>query len=152
MSLSTFLSRFAAPRRVVPRMPAPVSGVRAFAVVIDDDPGMRSLMAVSLEQCGYRVIDVASGHEAIDAAQRVPHIDLIVADLELNGGLQGPALVNALRLMNGYMPVVFVSDRSAGVIGVADPVLRKPFLGGEWLNAVSSVVGVLPRDRSIGAA
>lgn len=151
MSLLTFLTRFADPRIEDPPARRPISEVRAIALVIDDDPGMRSLMTLSLEQCGYQVLSVANGHEAIALTQCLSRIDLVVADLELHG-MQGPAVVTSLRAMTGYMPVVYVSERSEGLVGVADPVLRKPFLCGEWLSTVASVVGVLPRDRSIAAA
>lgn len=151
MSLFTFLTHLADPRRDDPPEPALVSDVKALAFVIDDDPGMRSLMTLSLEMCGYRVIDVANGHDAIRFAQRVPQIDLVVADLELHGSMQGPAVVNALRSLSGYMPVVYVSDRTEGMVGVADPVLKKPFVCGEWLEAVVGVVGVLPKDGRVAA-
>lgn len=151
MSLLTFLTRFADPRIEAPPSRRPICEVLAIALVIDDDPGMRSLMTLSLEQCGYQVLSAPSGQEAIAIAQRLSRIDLVVVDLELHG-MQGPAVVNSLRAMTGYMPVVYVSERSEGLVGVADPVLRKPFLCGEWLNIVASVVGVLPRDRSIVAA
>lgn len=151
MSLLTYLTLLADPRIEHTPVPPPISSVRAIALIVDDDPGMRSLMTMSLEQCGYQVLSVASGHEAIAMAQNLTRIDLVIADLELHG-LQGPAVVSSLRAMTGYMPVVYVSERAEGLVGVADPVLRKPFLCGEWLNAVASVVGVLPRDRSIMAA
>ncbi len=151
MSLLTYLTHLADPRIEDTPTPAPVSNVRAIAMVVDDDPGMRSLMTLSLEQCGYQVLAVANGHEAIAMAQNLSRIDLVIADLELHG-LQGPAVVSSLRAMTGYMPVVYVSERAEGLVGVADPILRKPFLCGEWLNAVASVVGVLPRDKSIMAA
>ena len=151
MSLLTFLTHFADPRIEEPRARRPISEVRAIALVIDDDPGMRSLMTLSLEQCGYQVLSVANGHEAIVLAQGLSRIDLVVVDLELHG-VQGPAVVTSLRAITGYMPVVYVSERTAGLIGVADPILQKPFLCGEWLNTVASVVGVLPKDRSIVAA
>lgn len=146
MSLLTFLTRFADPR-MDPPAPAPsVQRNRAVAVVVDDDPGMRSLMTLSLEQCGYQVISASHGQEAIAMAQDVGRIDLVVADLELRG-LHGPAVVQSLRALSGYMPAVYVSEFTAGSVGVADPVLRKPFLCSEWLHAVASVVGVLPKDN-----
>jgi CheY-like chemotaxis protein len=151
MSLLTFLTHFADPRQESPDTHSPISEVRAIALVIDDDPGMRSLMTLSLEQCGYQVLAAPSGAEAIALAQSLSRIDLVVVDLELHG-VQGPAVVHSLRAMTGYMPVVYVSERTAGLVGVADPVLRKPFLCGDWLNTVADVVGVLPKDKSIAAA
>lgn len=152
MSLLTYLiSHLADPKVEAPPAPAPVQESHAIAVVVDDDPGMRSLMALSLEQVGYQVISAPSGHEALQLAKQLPRIDLVVADLELHG-VHGPAVVTSLRAMAGYMPVVYVSERTQGTLGVADPVLRKPFLCGEWLSTIAAVVGVLPRDRRTLAA
>lgn len=150
MSLLSFLNKFADPRIEDVAPPAVITDIRAIAIVVDDDPGMRSLMMMSLEQVGYQVISAANGAEAIAQAQMVGRIDLVVADLELHG-VQGPAVVDALRAVSGYMPVVYVSDYRAGLCGVADPVLMKPFLCGEWLRTVASVVGVLPKDKLLAA-
>ena len=150
MSLLTFLTHFADPRIEDRPPPTLVSDCRALAVVVDDDPGMRTLMTMSLEQVGYQVIAVACAADAITKAQLVGRLDLVVADLELHG-VQGPAVVDALRAISGYMPVVYVSDYHEGLIGVADPIMRKPFLCGEWLRAVASVVGVLPKDKLLAA-
>lgn len=152
MSLLTFLTRFADPRHdELPNTDPAAQETQALAMVIDDDPGMRSLMTLSLEQVGYHVVAAPNASEAIALAQSIHRIDLVVVDLELRG-LHGPAVVSSLRAMTGYMPVVYVSERTTGTVGVADPVLRKPFLCGEWLNTVAAVVGVLPKDRRIVAA
>lgn len=151
MSLLTFLTRFADPRMDAPEPLPQVAPNKAVAVVVDDDPGMRSLMTLSLEQCGYQVLSASHGQEAIALAQGVGRVDLVVADLELRG-LHGPAVVQSLRAMAGYMPAVYVSEFTAGNVGVADPVLRKPFLCSEWLNTVASVVGVLPKDQAASSA
>ena len=146
MSLLSYLTHFADPRLESPEPTPAVIEMRAVAIVVDDDPGMRSLMSMTLEQCGYQVLPAPNASEAIAAAQSLSRIDLVVADLELHG-LHGPAVVASLRAMTGYMPVVYVSERTEGTIGVADPVIRKPFICGEWLRTVAGVVGVLPRDR-----
>lgn len=151
MSLLSFLTHFADPRTEAPEPAPAVLEARAIAIVVDDDPGMRSLMTMTLEQCGYQVRSAPNASEAIAIAQGLSRIDLVIADLELHG-LHGPAMVTSLRAMTGYMPVVYVSERTEGMIGVADPVIRKPFLCGEWLKTVAGVVGVLPRDRNVFAA
>ena len=135
MSLLSFLTHFADPRLDPPEVQAPILETRAIAIVVDDDPGMRSLMSMSLEQCGYQVATAPNASEAIALAQGLPRIDLVVADLELHG-LHGPAVVASLRAMTGYMPAVYVSERTEGTIGVADPVVRKPFVCREWLQTV----------------
>ena len=145
-SLHRLLSRFADPRpEESPSLPE-ITGRSAVAVVIDDDPGMRSLMTLSLQQCGYTVVDVADGYAAIAAAQELPRIDLVIADLEVRG-MRAPAVVHSLRAMNGYMPVVYVSEDSSGMVGVSDPVLKKPFTCAEWLGAVAETVGVMPGEK-----
>lgn len=151
MSLLTYLiNHLVGPRIEAPTAPTVVSEVRAIAVIVDDDPGMLSLMALSLEQCGYQVVSAPSGEEAVALAQGLPRIDLVVADLELHG-MRGTAVVTTLRAMTGYMPAVYVSECAEGTVGVSDPVLQKPFLCGTWLSTIADVVGVLPKDKRIAA-
>ncbi|HZU85633.1 MAG TPA: response regulator [Polyangiaceae bacterium] len=103
-------------------------------LVVDDDPDIRRIAALSLERIGgFRVTLAASGEEAIDHATRDPP-DLVLLDVSMPG-TDGTATLAALRAHapTAGVPVVFftalVSEdeiarlRSLGALGV----VHKPF-------------------------
>ena len=103
-------------------------------LLVDDDPDIRRMAALSLERIGgFRVSVAASGEEAIELATRTPP-DLVLLDVSMPG-IDGPATLAALRshVATAEVPVVFFtatsSDgevarlRALGAIGV----VSKPF-------------------------
>ena len=103
-------------------------------LVVDDDPDIRRMAALSLGRIGgFHVSAVASGEEAIARATREPP-DLLLLDVTMPG-TDGPATLAELRrhAATERVPVVFFtatsSDdevarlRALGAIGV----VSKPF-------------------------
>lgn len=82
------------------------------ALVIDDDPVARELLVVTLEGAGYRVMQVATGEEALTRArEHVP--DLITLDIFLPG-IDGWDVLRALKgdPSTADIPVVLVTISS----------------------------------------
>lgn len=74
-------------------MPKPAD---IFALVVDDQPSMRSIMRYALQSMGVRQIaEAKSGREAIDVL-RYHHINLILADWVMDDG-DGLALLLSIR-------------------------------------------------------
>jgi DNA-binding response OmpR family regulator len=82
-------------------------------LVADDDPVVRSIVVMNLEEEGYQVLEAADGDEALSLARRaVP--DLVVLDVMMPG-LDG---LDVLSILRGHpntadIPVVLVTARSA---------------------------------------
>jgi len=115
---------------VAPIKPAPV------ALVIDDEPQMRRLLRVTLEGNGYRVCDVATGHEGVlQAAQSRPEV--ILLDLGLPD-LDGLEVLKRIREWS-RVPVLILSvrdreqDKITALDNGADDYVTKPFNTGELL-------------------
>jgi two-component system OmpR family response regulator len=107
---------------------------RRTILLVDDDPDIRRMAALSLERIGgFEVSVVASGDEAIARATREPP-DLLLLDVSMPG-IDGPATFAALRrhAATERVPVVFFTATSSddevsrllalGAIGV----VSKPF-------------------------
>ncbi len=103
-------------------------------LVVDDDPDIRRIAALSLERIGkFQVTVAASGEEAI-AAVRQDMPDLVLLDVSMPG-TDGPTTLQLLRAVPGTerLPVIFFTATSndaevqrlvsLGAIGV----LPKPF-------------------------
>lgn len=115
---------------------------KAVAMVVDDEPAIRGLMAFSLRQCGYHVVEVPHGLAALDEARRLERVDLLIADLDL-AGLPGDHVAANLRATFADVPVVFTTETRRTIAG-ADPVMMKPFACGALMRTVAEAVGVTP--------
>jgi two-component system, OmpR family, KDP operon response regulator KdpE len=99
-------------------------------LLIDDEPQIRRVLRTSLSSKGARVLDVASGEEAIELLRRET-VDLILLDLNMPG-MGGLAACHAIR--NGWdVPIIVVSvresdhDKVQALDAGADDYVTKPF-------------------------
>lgn len=103
-------------------------------LLVDDDPDIRRIAALSLERIGgFRVTLAASAREAVEQANRCAP-DLVVLDVSMPEA-DGPATLSALRSLPATerVPVVFLTAgtseeqiahlRALGAVGV----IAKPF-------------------------
>lgn len=101
-------------------------------LIADDDPGIRRLLAVSLEKEGYQTVSACDGREALDA-MRDGHVDLLLLDLtmpKVTGWEVLTERAGAPELRN--IPVIVITaERGDGVARIPDDgicaLLSKPF-------------------------
>lgn len=110
----------------------------AVILVVEDEPALRRLLGMVLEEAGYRVLRATHGRHALEllAGDRP---DLVLADVMLPV-LDGAALCRRLKAdaATAAIPVILMSaagDAAAQGAG-ADAFLRKPF----DLDAVEALV------------
>ena len=112
-------------------------------VVVDDDAGVRTLLARILRECGYDVTGAADGRE-LEAVMAERRIDLILLDIMLPGE-SGLDLCRKVR-MRSHVPIIMISargqesDRVAGLDLGADDYIAKPFGRSEVLARVRAVL------------
>ncbi len=122
-------------------------------VIVDDDPDIRISLTMGLQMSGFVVSAVADGTAALAAAGAVSERpDAMVLDMNMPG-LDGVAVVTALRAMGVDIPVCVlsarssVSDRILGLEAGADDYLVKPFDLGELVARLRALLrrpGVVP--------
>ena len=115
----------------------------AKVLIVDDEPDIRDIVGMMLEDAGYRVFALASGEGAVDLV-RDENIDLVILDLGLPG-IDGLTLTRELKGRSD-VGVVILSGRAETtekIIGLevgADDYLSKPFEPRELLARVRSVL------------
>jgi DNA-binding response OmpR family regulator len=118
-------------------------------LVVEDDPGLRVLIARALQQNGFAVYQASSGLEMWNALEQRP-VDLIILDVMLPGK-NGIDLCREIRA-RGDMPIIFISakvDETDRVIGLelgADDYIPKPFGTRELIARVRAVLRRRPLE------
>jgi CheY-like chemotaxis protein len=125
---------------------------RARALIIDDEPGVRTVLRRYLTRRGWEVSEVTDGAEAIahlagtNERQR-PDYDLVICDLRMPV-CSGPEIFEwvALHRRDLVGRVVFSSGDvreptvAAFLESTGAPILEKPFELAELARAITSVV------------
>ncbi|MDG4552233.1 MAG: response regulator [Candidatus Contendobacter sp.] len=112
-------------------------------LVVDDDPGLRELLADYLGRNGFEVTGVAEGRGLWAALEQGP-VDLVILDLMLPGD-DGLVLCRNLRARSP-IPILMLTargddtDRIVGLEMGADDYLPKPFNPRELLARVKSIL------------
>jgi len=90
-------------------------------LLVDDDQATLQMQTLTLRKFGHQVVAVSDGESAIDALKRNTDIGLVVLDIELGAGLDGPSTARALLAIRA-LPIVFltVHDEETVVEKVSD--------------------------------
>ncbi|MGC2061370.1 MAG: SpoIIE family protein phosphatase [Thermodesulfovibrionales bacterium] len=99
-------------------------------LVADDDPLVREMIAIILEDEGYHVDTAESGAEALEKFNSGDSIGLIVSDMNMPG-LDGLGLIRAVRDTGADVPIIILTGNSdvtnaiqALKIGASDYILK----------------------------
>jgi CheY-like chemotaxis protein len=116
----------AAPQRVNVRELATQRTGNETILLVEDEDGIRAMMRVYLEGLGYKVLEAASGAEAIVIAEEYPgKIHLLVTDIVMPG-MKGTTVAAEIESHRKDMKILFVSGY-AEKLDPNTPVLEKPF-------------------------
>lgn len=97
------------------------------ALVVDDEPDERTLLATHLHRLGLEVRETRSAEEALSDDANLD-VDVAFVDLRLPG-MGGWELVEELRARCPGLPVVVVSVLDAHDYPNVEAALPKPFVG-----------------------
>ena len=82
-------------------------------MLVEDEAALRGLAKVSLERYGYRVLEAASGVEALSLWKNVgPKIDLLLTDMVMPEGVTGRELAKQLQALKPALKVIYTSGYS----------------------------------------
>jgi len=113
-------------------------------LLVEDEPTLRTQLALALQAAGYAVDEVDNGLDALHLGQTEP-FDAVVLDLGLPQ-LDGLSVLRRWREEGHAMPVLILTardhwhDKVAGIDAGADDYLTKPFHGEELLARLRALI------------
>ena len=113
-------------------------------LVVDDEPNIRELVAVSLRFAGFTVQAAADGRQALRAEEKFA-ADLVILDIMLPD-MDGFEVLQHLREHEPELPVLFltakddIQDKIQGLTIGADDYITKPFSLEELIARVRAIL------------
>ena len=115
-------------------------------LVVEDDAQVNKLAVETLEQRGYRVLAAPDGPAALRLVDGAPHIDFLLTDVVLPGGMNGRQLSEEVRRRRPGIKVLYVTGYTRNAIihrGRLDPdidLLTKPFTAEALTRKIRSIL------------
>jgi len=115
-------------------------------MIVDDSVSVRQMVANTLADGGYDVVEATDGQNALETFKREP-ADLVISDLNMPV-MDGIELVRQLRSLPGYrfLPIIMLTTESQdakkqeGRAAGASGWLVKPFKPEQILSVVKMVL------------
>jgi FixJ family two-component response regulator len=113
------------------------------ALLVDDLPAVRNLVACVLGEVGYAVESFGDARSAIAAFAADPdRFDVVVSDVILGDNMTGIDVAHEVLALRPNKPLVLVSGFDVSIEGAVIPniaFLHKPFTSKELTDALASV-------------
>jgi len=121
--------------------PESLHGHNEEILIVDDEAAILEITRETLAAYNYRVLATSSGDEAVSLfAQHQTEIDLVITDI-LMPGMDGPALIHALRRMKPDVRLIAVSGVPSNAQKAdVSTFLKKPYNTATLLKAVRNVL------------
>ncbi|CAH2602799.1 Histidine kinase [Rhodovastum atsumiense] len=122
-----------APAGLAPRRATPAPQGTARLLLVDDEAGVREVLAEQMREAGHAVLDAAEGATALALLEAGEAVDLLITDLSMPG-MDGAELIRQARRRRPGLPAILLTGfatEGAGPVaqggGDGDVVqLRKP--------------------------
>ena len=112
----------------VPPSSSQLRGNGETILVVEDEPVLRDLAQLILQDCGYRVMQASSGVEALTVWQNCQGmVDLLLTDVVMPDGLSGKDLAESLLGHKPQLKVIFTSGYNVDDLGVEVSRQESPF-------------------------
>lgn len=116
-------------------------------LVVDDEPGIRRVIATILTRGGMSVTVAGDGVEALAVLERGGRVDLLVTDLSMPG-MNGIALIAAAQAQRPGLPTLLLTGYAGdgvtlavnGAIDGSYSLLRKPIRSAQLLERVRALL------------
>jgi PAS domain S-box-containing protein len=102
-------------------------------LIVEDEEVLRVLMEEALQEAGFNTLFATNGESALAILHSSAHIDLLITDVGLPGGMNGRQIADAARVVRTDLKTLFVTGYAEiatirdGHLESGMEVLTKPF-------------------------
>ncbi len=106
---------------------------KATILIVDDEPDMLELAREYLSRFGHSILTAGDGPAALQIVSQHKHIDVIVTDIIMPGGMNGAELVQKVQKIMPSIKVIYSSGFPADALAskkfdiAASSLLHKPY-------------------------
>ncbi len=118
---------------------------RPLLLVVEDEPLVRELVVLELEDAGYDVVQAEDGPAALAILEREPGVRLLFTDIRLPGGMTGWDIAEHARALRPDLPVIYTTGYSSEDLRLVAGAhfLKKPYRPAHVIAAISEL-GLAP--------
>ena len=116
-------------------------------LLVEDEPGIRTMTRAYLESLGYKVLEAANGREALQLSRQYQNVISLVVSDYMMPAIRGDELVRAIRLERPGIAALLVSgfpEVDGGDYGVN--IMEKPFTFPELGHRVREILDRPPQE------
>ncbi len=92
----------------------PLPARKTVVLVVEDNPSVRDVAAAMIEEMGFEAIVASNGHEGLHHITVRPDIDLVLSDVIMAGGMNGPEMAMKALEVRPELKVLFMSGYAPG--------------------------------------
>ena len=94
-------------------------------LIVEDDESIMFVLGEYLAGLGYRVLKAIDGEQAFEILATKPHLDLMVTDYRLPGGISGVQIAEPAIKLRPELKVIFISGYPQEIRETGSPITRK---------------------------
>ena len=106
---------------------------RPTILVVEDNDSVREVAAAMIEEMGFEVLTACNGHEGLATIESRRDINLVLSDVIMAGGMNGPELAAKAIKLRPKLKVLFMSGYAPGSVRMMQDLpdsvelVNKPF-------------------------
>jgi PAS domain S-box-containing protein len=115
---------------------------RETVLIVEDNDSVREVAAAMIEEMGFEVKTATCGASGLAALEIHPEISLILSDVIMSGGMNGPELAAKAKRLRPDLKILFMSGYAPGNVRIIQDLpdsidlVNKPFTRNELTSKV----------------
>ncbi len=93
-----------------------VSSRKLKILVVEDNDSVREVASAMIEEMGFETITASNGHEGLKMIDDIRDIDLVLSDVIMAGGMNGPELALKAMKLRPELKILFMSGYAPGSV------------------------------------